>query len=191
MAGGGKKHLLRRRWVAFVRSGASLRSAARCFGCSVSTVWLWTRRARGRRLDRVDWTDRPRGRAEPVNRTSRSLERRIVRLRRWLQRHDPLGYVGPEAIRRTLLTEGRSVPSARTLARILRRNGVLPQKRRREPPPPAGWYLPEVSAGQAELDQLDVVEGLHLRGTGAVEVLTGVSLWGKLVLAEPATVGWR
>jgi hypothetical protein len=118
------------------------------------------------------------------------LERRIVRLRRWLARHDPLGYVGPEALRRSLLMSGGSVPSARTIARILQRTGVTPQKRRRHPPPPAGWYLPAVAEGRAELDQLDVVEGLHLRGHGAVEVLTGISLWGKLAMAEATLGGW-
>lgn len=114
-----------------------------------------------------------------------------MQLRRWLARHDALGYVGPAAIRRVLLADGRAAPSARTIARILRRAGVTPQERHRRPPPPPGWYLPAVAAGQAELDQLDVVEGLHLRGHGPVEVLTGISLWGKLALAHPALTGWR
>lgn len=177
--------------VAFVRCGGSLREAARRFGCAPSTVWFWLRRARDRRLDRVDWSDRSSGPPQPVNRTQRSLERRVVALRRWLRRHDPLGYVGAEAIRRRLLAHGATAPSARTIARILRRAGVTPQKRHRHPPPPAGWYLPAVASGRAELDQLDVVEGLQLRGRGPVEVLTGISLWGKLALAEPAHRGWR
>lgn len=168
-----------------------MRGAARQFGCSVSTAWLWTQRAQCQRLERVDWSDRPRGRAVPVNRTPRALEQRIVRLRRWLARYDPLGYVGAEAIRRRLLRRGGPAPSARTIARILHRAGLTSQKRRRHPPPPPGWYLPGVAAGEAELDQLDVVEGLHLRGTGPVEVLTGISLWGKLALAAPSGTGWR
>jgi hypothetical protein len=142
-------------------------------------------------LDRVDWSDRARGRAVPVNRTARTLERRIVQLRRWLARRDPLGYVGPEALRRTLLATARTAPCARTIARILQRAGVVPQQRCRHPPPPPGWYLPAVARGAAELDQLDVIEGLHLRGHGPVEVLTGISLWGKRALAEPALAGWR
>lgn len=177
--------------VAAVRRGASLRTVARRAHCSVRTVWRWVERARGRRLDRVDWADRPRGRAVPVNRTPRRLEQRLVRLRRWLALHDPLGYVGPEAIRRALLAADVAAPSARTIARILQRAGVTPQQRRRHPPPPPGWYLPEVAAGRAELDQLDVVEGLHLRDRGPVEALTGISLWGKLALAEPTLAGWR
>lgn len=177
--------------VAAVRRGLSLRQAARRWRCNVRTVWRWVRRARGRRLDRVDWTDRPCGLAVPVNRTPLKVERAVLRLRRWLARHDPLGYVGAEAIRRRLLALAGAAPSVRTIARILHRAGLTPQKRRRQPPPPAGWYLPAVAAGAAELDQLDVVEGLHLRGHGPVEVLTGISLWGKLALAEPALAGWR
>jgi hypothetical protein len=129
--------------------------------------------------------------AVPVNRTARAVERRVVQLRRHLGRDDPLGYVGAEAIRRRLLGQGVAAPSARTIARILHRAGLTPQKRRRQLPPPAGWYLPVVAAGNAELDQLDVVEGLQLRRRGPVEVLTGISLWGKLALAEPALTGWR
>lgn len=126
----------------------------------------------------------------PVNRTARAVERRIVRLRRSLARHDPLGYIGPEAIHRALRATGPVAPSARTIARILQRCGVTPQKRHRHPPPPQGWYLPVVARGEAELDQLDVVEGLHLRGAGPVEALTGISLWGKLALAEATLRGW-
>lgn len=177
--------------VAAVRRGASLREVARRWRCSVRTVWRWVWRARGRRLERVDWSDRPSGPAIPANHTPRAMERRIVGLRRWLVQHDPLGYVGSETIRRKLVTAGQPAPSARTIARILRRAGVTPEKRQRRPPPPAGWYLPAVAAGEAELDQLDVVEGLRLHGVGLVEVLTGISLWGKLVLAEPILTGWR
>lgn len=177
--------------VAAVRAGRSWRAVARQFGVSVGAVGFWLHRARGRRLDRVDWTDRPSGASRPANRTARGMERRIVALRRWLARHDPLGYVGPVAIRRSLLAAEPVVPSARTIARILRRAGLTPQKRRRRPPPPVGWYLPRVAAGRVELDQLDVVEGLQLRQHGPVEVLTAISLWGKLALAAPSLSGWR
>lgn len=181
----------RRELVALVRGGVSLRAAARRFHCSVSTAWVWVRRARGRRLDRCDWTDRPDGAAVPVNRTSRRIERSVVRMRRWLSRHDALGYVGALAVRRALLAQGAAAPSLRTIARILQRAGLTPQKRRRHPSPPPGWYLPALACGQAELDQLDVVEGLHLRRAGPIEALTAISLWGKLALATPARRGWR
>lgn len=175
----------------FVRAGGGLRAAARKLGCAPSTALFWVKRAHGHRLDRMDWADRPSGPHAPVNRTVRAVERRVVALRRRLARDDPLGYVGAEAIRRHLLAQGRGSPSVRTIGRILQRAGVTPQKRRRHPPPPLGWYLPIVACAQGELDQLDVIEGLHLRGAGAVETLTGISLWGKLVLAQPTLGGWK
>jgi hypothetical protein len=44
-----------------------------------------------------------------------------------------------------------------------------------------------VAAGDAELDRLDVVEGLVIEGGPQVEVLTGISLHGGLVAAWPMT----
>jgi hypothetical protein len=162
------------------------------YRCSLGTVAFWVRRAGRRRLERVDWSDRPKGRAVPVNRTARARERQVVRLRAWLRDHDPLGYVGAAAIWQALQQRGGAgVPAVRTINRILRRQGVLPQRRPRQPPPPPGWYLPTVAQGEAELMQLDLVEGLHLRGLGAVEVLTGIGLWRKTALAAPALAAWR
>lgn len=170
-----------------MRRGSSLRGAARRFGCSVRTAWVWVQRAAGQRLDRVDWADRPGGVRRGPGRTSRTVERRIVQARQRALHHGALGFHGPQALRQHLLQAGlRVVPSVRTISRILQRHGVGPTVRRRWPAPPAGWYLPAVAAGQAELDQLDFVEGLHLHGHGAVEVLTGISLWGKLAVAWPA-----
>lgn len=174
-----------------MRRGGTLRAAARRFACSVRTAWVWVQRAHGRRLDRVDWQDRARGPHACPNRTPLALERRVVRLRRHAEQHDALGFHGPHALRQRLLRAGlRTVPSARTIGRLLRRHGFGPVPRPRRPAPPAGWYLPEVAAGRAELEQLDFVEGLHLAGHGAVEVLTGISLWGKLAAAWPGPDPW-
>jgi hypothetical protein len=113
-------------------------------------------------------------------------------LRQQLHRRDPLGYIGALAIRRRLLEEKLvDVPSARTINRILRRWGVLPQKRQRRPAPPPGWYLPILARGKAELDQIDFVEGLCLRSRGEIEVLTSISLWGKLAAAWPGKACWH
>ena len=49
--------------VAAARRGTSLREVARRFGVALATVQLWVARAEGRRLDRVDWADRPPARA--------------------------------------------------------------------------------------------------------------------------------
>ncbi|HEX4612003.1 MAG TPA: hypothetical protein VH092_27650 [Urbifossiella sp.] len=47
--------------VAAARGGASLRSVARQFGAHLRTVPAWVGWADDQRLDRVDWSDRPRG----------------------------------------------------------------------------------------------------------------------------------
>jgi len=182
----------RRSMVAYVRSGGGIRSAARRFGCGTATVYLWVERAFGRRLDKVVWADRPAGPQRQAKRTPRKLERRIVRLRQQLRRCDSLGYIGAVALRRRLREEKLAdVPSVRTINRILRRWGVLPQKRQRRPAPPPGWYLPVLTQGKAELDQIDFVEGLCVRSRGEVEVLTSISLWGKLAAAWPGNAGWH
>jgi hypothetical protein len=168
-----------------------VRAAARRFLCSVSTAWAWVQRAAGCRLDKVDWANRPAGPHQPHNRTPVALARRIGAIRGRLHR-EALGYIGAEAIRRHLQRQAlKCVPSTRTIHRILQRGGFLPSKRRRWPPPPAGWYLPPLARGTAELDQIDFIEGLHLRGFGPVEVLTSVSLLGKLVGAWPAAEPWH
>lgn len=178
--------------VAYVRRGGSIRAAARRLGCGMGTVYLWVRRAQGQRLDKVAWTDRPDGPRRAANHTPRMLERRVVGLRGYLRRHDALGYVGAVTIRQRLLQENiPDVPSVRTINRILRRLGVQPQKRQRWPAPPAGWYLPTVARGEAELDQIDFVEGLQLRRRGEVEVLTAISLWGKWAGAWPEKAYWH
>src|SRR5207247_1148840 len=73
-----------------------------------------------------------------------------------------------------------------TINRILARRGAFDLQRRvRRPAPPPGWYLPRVVGGAAELDQFDVVEGLHIKNGPEVEVLTVTSLHGGLVDAWP------
>jgi hypothetical protein len=55
----------------------------------------------------------------------------------------------------------------------------------RRPPPPAGWYLPELAARRAELDSIDIVEGLAIKDGPYLEVLNAVSLHGGLVGSWP------
>ncbi len=173
--------------VAAVRRGRSMRSVARRFNVGLATVQLWVGRAKGRRLDRVDWSDRLKGRRVARNRTPRKLEDKVVKLRRRLKERSDLGEFGAVAIRRDLLESGvLEIPSVRTIGRILERRGALDgRKRVRRPPPPRGWYLPEVARAKVELDSFDVVEGMHLQDKGSVEVLTGISLHGGLVASWP------
>jgi transposase-like protein len=171
--------------VAAVRKGQGIRAVARRFGVGVATVARWVERAQGQRLDRVDWADRPCA-PHKTRRTDGPLEDLVLRIRRELAQSD-LGAVGADAIRQALLAEGLAeAPSVRTINRILGRRGALDGKKRtRRPAPPKGWYLPDVAAAGAELDQIDIVEGLVIKGGPQVEVLNGVSLHGGLVASWP------
>lgn len=160
-----------------------MREVARASGVSLSTVQWWVGRAGNNRLDRVDWEDRPRGCRRAVNRTLSEMEEVVVAVREALKAKSVLGEYGAEAVREALTEpgDGASIPSVRTIGRILERHGVLDvRSRRRFPAPPAGWYLPEVAHGRAELDSFDIIEGLSVHGQG-FEVLNVVSLHGGLV----------
>ena len=155
----------------------------------------WVQRARGSRLDRVDSEDLP-----PIphttQRTPADIEDLILHLRRQLAEQSDLGHRSAEAIFEALLERGTNpLPSIRTIGRVLRRRGALDGKRhvRRLPPPP-GWYLPDVAARQAELDSIDIVEGLAIKDGPYLEVLNAVSLHGGLVGSWPhegvVTAAW-
>lgn len=159
---------------------------ARTAGVSLSTVQLWVARAGPRRLDDVDWAGRS-SRPRHTRRTSRDVEDRVLQVRQALKTTSDLGEFGAAAIRAALVAQGQpDVPALRTLGRILERRGALDGRHRiRRPPPPRGWYLPAVAQRHAELDSVDIIEGLHLRGGPNVEVLTAISLHGGLVGAWP------
>jgi putative transposase len=171
--------------VAAVRRGQSLRAVAREFAVGVATVAHWVERAKDRRLDRVDWSDRPRT-PHQTRRTDTSLEDLVLKTRADLAQGD-LGAIGADAIRQALVDQDvAKVPAVRTINRILGRRGALDGKKRtRRPPPPTGWYLPDVAAGRAELDQIDIVEGLVIKDGPQVEVLNGCSLHGGLIVSWP------
>jgi hypothetical protein len=175
--------------VAAVRTGASLRAVGRQYQVSPATVQLWLRRAAGRPLERVDWSDRPSipGR---VSRTAVKVEDRILDTRRILRQESVLGEYGPVAIRRELEAMADlpgPLPTIRTIARILERRGALDATRRvRRPAPPAGWYLPDLRRRLVELDSFDVITGLRLKGGLELDILTGISLHGALVAAWPS-----
>jgi transposase len=171
--------------VAAVRRGQPLRAVAKQFGVGVATVAHWVERAKGLRLDRVDFSDRSRA-PRQTRRTEIALEDLVLQTRRDLAQGD-LGALGADAIRQALLDQGvAQVPSVRTINRILGRRGALDGKKRtRRPPPPTGWYLPDVAAGRAELDSIDIVEGLVIKAGPQVEVLNAVSLHGGLPASWP------
>jgi transposase-like protein len=92
--------------VQAVRRGASLRHVAQQFGIALATVPRWVERAKGQRLDRVDWTDHPCGLPTPVNRTERKREDLVLTLRQELRDTSDLGEFGAAAIHREWLARG-------------------------------------------------------------------------------------
>jgi len=174
--------------VTAVRRGAAARAVARRFSVALSTVQFWVARAGDAPLRGVDFSDRPPGCRRARNRTTARTERSILRLRRDLRQTSVLGEYGAAAIRRELRAAGaKSIPSVRTIARVLARNGCVDRRGRvRRPPPPRGWHLPDVAAGRAELDSFDAIEGLKIQGGPVVEVLNGISLHGRLADCWPA-----
>ena len=182
--------------VAAVRAGESLRAVARKFHVSLDTVRRWVRHAGDGRLDRIDWSDRPDGPRTPSNQTPAEVEEAVLAWRVFLRNESDLGEFGAAAIHAAMEqareTTGEapvlSVPSVRTINRILDRRGVLDSQRRpRAVPPPRGWYLPDVADGRSELDYFDVVTGLVIADGPEVEVLNGISLHGGLAEAWPTT----
>ncbi len=174
----------RRSMVASVRRGRPLREVARVFGVALSTVQAWVARAGRKRLDRVDWSDRPHDPQHSPHKSQPQLEERVLALRQQLKR-SVLGEYGAAAIRHALQEEGvHPLPCERTVHRILQRNGALDanaRRRARRLPPPAGWHVPEVLAQRQEMDELDIVSGLALEGGLEIETLNAVSVHGGLV----------
>ncbi len=164
-----------------------MRQVAQRFDVSLSTVQYWIARAGSQRLDRVDFSDHPRGPRQPANKSAPELEDLILSVRRELKETSSLGEYGSAAIYRELQRQGqKTIPTERTIGRILERRGALDRRRRiRRKAPPPGWYLPTLARQQVELDSFDIVEGLALRGGYSVEVLNGISLHGGLSASWP------
>lgn len=164
-----------------------MRSVARRFRRSLSTVQRWVRRAGNERIDRVDFAAHKPGCRRSPSRVSPATEKAIVQTRSRLRDRSDLGEHGADAIRAELVRLGfEDVPSARTVGRVLARCGALDGRGRvRRPPPPRGWYLPQLACGRVELDSFDIVEGLAIRGGRCVEVLNAISLHGRTADSWP------
>jgi hypothetical protein len=149
---------------------------------SLSTVQLWVHRASGKPLEQVQWEDRSHAPLQQHVQTAQPVEQRILQVRSDLAKHSDLGEYGAQAIRSHLLELPdfqETVPSVATINRILRRNGFFDARHRvrRKPPQPA-WYLPQVAAREAEMDETDFVEGLFLEGGQELCALNLISLHG-------------
>ena len=168
--------------VLAVRRGQTQRSVSRRFGVSLGHLQYWLTRTHGQQLQRVDWSDQWCVPRQHGRETNVSLQRRVLSLRQELSRGD-LGFIGAQAIHDGLRSERpkAKLPSLRTIGRILKRHGALDGVRRvRRASPPAGWYLPDVAAGKAELDAFDVIEDLPLEAGPRLDVLTTRALWGSV-----------
>jgi transposase len=64
--------------VTAVRAGQSLRAVATQFRVAIATVAHWVQRAKGQRLDRVDWCDRSHA-PHKTRRTDPSLEDLVLK----------------------------------------------------------------------------------------------------------------
>jgi len=138
----------RRQMVAAVRSGRSQRAVARQFHVALRTVQNWLRRAGSETLEAVDWSSHRRTPRLRPKQTDPALERRVCLLRKELERESALGFVGAQAIHDALCAEQprASLPSVRTLNRILRRNGLLDGKARVRRPAPSDIASPHPKA---------------------------------------------
>ena len=191
--------------MAAVRCGQSQRAVARRFGVGLSHWQYWLARTRSQQLERVDGADQshaPRQQGRPTNVHG---QRRVLAWRQELRPGD-LGFGSAQAMAEALHagnTKGQP-PSRRTSGRMLKRHGALAAVRRvRRTAPPAGWYLPDVAAGTAELDAFDVIEDRHLEAGPRLDVLTTRALWGAVCgawgsaarrsrwLCERLTAHWR
>src|SRR5262249_14352441 len=154
-------------------------------------VQRWVDRAAGQRLARADFSDHQSAPRRVHNRTRRQVEELILSPRQQLRERSDLGEFGAAAIRDDLKRRGlRPLPALRTIGYILQRHGATDYRRRvRRPPPAVGWYLPDVAAGLAEVDEFDFVEGLVIRGRGEGEVVNVVSLQGGRVESWPESNG--
>jgi transposase-like protein len=175
--------------VEAVRRGKSLQRVANEFHVAKSTVEFWVNRAKGKRLDRTDWTDRSGGQETAHNRTAHHIEQCVLQLRKELKESSPLGEHGADAIKDEMQRLGCIHSLGRsTINRILGRHGMFDgKKRQRRPPPPTGWYLQDVAHGTAELDQFDFIEDLCLEGGKLLHVFNGISLHGGLVVSHPVS----
>ena len=145
-----------------------------------------------KRLDRVDWSDRPDGATASINRCAAEVETCVLEIRQDLKEKSALGEYGADAILREMERQHCPMtPSRATINRILKRHGELDGRhRRRYLPPPPGWYLKPLAKGIVELDQFaqDMkysIEDLCIQGGAMLQVLNGISLHGKLVGSWP------
>jgi len=137
-------------------------------GWDWGTCKYWLARTRGQKLERVIGRTNRTRLASKVVKPNVVLQRRILALRQELRQGD-LGFVGAQAMQMRW-----SLPAPKANCRACEPSGAcsnamalwMPFGGLRRSAPPAGWYLPDVASGDAELDAFDVIEDLSA-GSGA------------------------
>src|SRR3954470_13175602 len=161
--------------VKLFRRGISQREIARKFRVALHTVQRWIQRSSDLTLQEVDWSDRTHVPQRLANKTTTGVERKVCAIRKKLQKEGALGFSGALTIHQ-VLQEAKpihSIPSVRTIGRILKRNGLLDRPRRlRNAAPPAGWYLPGLAVRSVDVDCFDVIEDLRMDSFGLFQVFT-------------------
>jgi len=179
-----------------VRRGTPLRQVAEDFRVAPSTVLFWAQRAGTARLDRVEWTDRPRGPRTPANRYPRAVEDVVLRVRGALKGTSDLGEFGAQAIHAALQERGVAVlPSVRTIGRILDRRGALDSRYRvRRPAPPRDGICPTSprggGVGQLRHHRGPGDSGRHARRGphGALPARQPGAAWPRAAITAPVVV---
>jgi len=130
----------------------------------------------------------PRGRAG-LSRTPRPLEDLVCAGATGTEGHQrPSGSLAPPSSEPTCWPgRGRGAVGAhgRPDSRAARRARCPPAGA--PAPAAAGWYLPAVAHGDAELESVDIIEGLYIRGGPHVEVINLLSFHGGVVASWPTS----
>jgi transposase InsO family protein len=155
-------------WFREAEQLGSVTLACRRLGISRKTYYKWWTRYLHSRGDRQALLDRSRRPHRPRRTVQKALRRRLVQLRRRT-------HLGPARLRALLLARGvRPVPSAPTIAKVLRQAGLTRRHRRR----PTRYRRVFVVPRPGDLVQLDVkfvpylVEGRQLYQYTAIDCCT-------------------
>lgn len=159
-------------WFAEAEQLGNVTLACRRCGISRKTYYKWRQRFAAARGDRQALLDRSRQPHHPRRRVKKALRRRLLTLRRRT-------HLGPARLRVLLLAHGtRHVPSAATIAKVLKQAGLTRRRRAK----PKRYRRTFVVPRPGDLVQLDVkfvpylVEGHRLYQYTAIDCCTRLRL---------------
>ena len=133
-------------WLELAEQVGNVTLACRRLGVSRKTYYKWRQRFAETRGDRQALLDRSRRPHRPHRKVKKGLRRRILRLRK-------ATHLGPARLRLLLLVAGcRGVPSAATIAKLIRQAGLTRRRRAK----PKRYRRTFVVPRPGDLVQLDV-----------------------------------